>query len=326
MEMRAVVGAEAELNTEMKLPAGHFPLELLAPSQDEHAQEQRAVTAIDTVVQPTRWLDRLFYGSAATRLGINFSAVPAGVSAYPMVTGGATGAQRGKNQAIDDGAWTVATSELKPTRNGVSIKFNQEDVFRLPGLEDALTRDLRMALMYGIDKIVFLGDDTANPNAGDIAGLNTAASVVEKTITQANKIKGPQTLTAFAELADGLHAESIGDLNIVSSVGANTLWLTTVINAAAENQTLAQFLRASGLSWTVRGDIDDATAADDFGGFIGRGRGLMGASAAPVWNSGMLVRDHITGAGKGEVILTLSYFWNFALVRAANFARIKFVA
>ena len=166
-----------------------------------------------------------------------------------MVTGGAaSGAQRGKNQAIGDTAWTVATSELKPTRNGVSIKFNSEDLYRLPGLEDALTRDLRMALMYGIDKIIFLGDDGANPNAGDIAGLNTAADVVEKEIMQVNKVKGPETLTAFAELADGLHAESIGDLNIVSSVGANTLWLTTVINDAADNMTLAQFLRASGLS------------------------------------------------------------------------------
>ena len=100
-----------------------------------------------------------------------------------------------------------------------------------------------------------------------------------------------------------------------------------MINDAADNMTLAQFLRASGLMWTVRGDIDTNTAADDFGGFIGRGRGLMGAIVLhPVWNSGMLVRDNITGAGKGEVILTLSYFWNFALVRAANFARIKFVA
>ena len=221
MEMRAVVGAEAELNTEMKLPAGHFPLELLAPTQDQYAEE-RAVTDIDTSVQPTRWLDRLFYGSAASRLGINFSAVPAGVAAYPMITGGATAAQRGKNQAIGDGAWTVATSELKPTRNGVSIKFNQEDLFRLPGLEDALTRDLRMALMYGIDKTVFLGDSGANPAAGDIAGLNTAADVVEKTITQANKVKGDKTLQSFAELADGLHAESIGDLNIVSAVLGQT--------------------------------------------------------------------------------------------------------
>ena len=324
MEMRAVRGSELELNQEMKLPAGHFPLELLALSADELPTEERASTGIDTAVRPTRWMDRLFYGSAASRLGITFEGVSPGVTAYPIITGGASAAQRGKGEAVADGAWTVGTSELKPTRNGVSISFSKEDTFRLPGLEDALTRDLRMALMDGIDKAVFLGDDGATGNDADIAGLNTAG-IVEKTITQANKVKGAETLTAFAELADGLHAESIGDLRIVTSVGANVLWLTTVINAAADNQTLAQFLRASGLMWTVRGDIDTATSNGKFGGFIGRGRGLRGAAVAPIWNSGELIRDPYTGAKKGEVTLTLSYFWNFGLVRATNFARLKFV-
>ncbi len=32
--------------------------------------------------------------------------------------------------------------------------------------------------------------------------------------------------------------ESLGELRVVSTVGANTLWLTTVINSAASNQTL----------------------------------------------------------------------------------------
>lgn len=38
------------------------------------------------------------------------------------------------------------------------------------------------------------------------------------------------------------------------------------------------------------------------------------------------MRDHYSGAAKGEIALTLSYLWNFGLPRAANFARVKFVA
>ena len=117
------------------------------------------------------------------------------------------------------------------------------------------------------------------------------------------------------------------DLRTVASVGANTLWGSTVANSAAENQTIAQFLRASGLSWSVRGDIDTNTAADDFGAFVGRGRGIEGAGVAAVWSAGELIRDPYSKAGNaGEVALTINYLWGLAFPRPTNFARIKFVA
>ena len=68
---------------------------------------------------------------------------------------------------------------------------------RLPGLEEALRRDLSMALTEKIDRTIFKGDSTANPANGDISGLDSLSDVVEKEITQANKIKGPETMTAF---------------------------------------------------------------------------------------------------------------------------------
>ena len=103
------------------------------------------------------------------------------------------------------------------------------------------------------------------------------------------------------------------------------MWETTIINSAAENQTLAAFLRTAGLSWMARGEIEADTANGDFGAFVGRARGIDGASVAAVWEAGELIRDPYSGAAKGEVALTLCYLWNFGLVRATNFARIKFV-
>ena len=82
-----------------------------------------------------------------------------------------------------------------------------------------MTRDLRMALVEGVDRAIFLGDDGATPNAGDIVGLTTAAGLTEKTITQANKVKGSNVLQTFAELIDGTAAMTPADLRTVLAVG-----------------------------------------------------------------------------------------------------------
>ena len=321
LEERHVDGAEAEFNAELKMrSAGGFPLELLAPV------EVRATTDADSQTTQKRWLDRLFAETAAMSLGVTMESVEPGVASYPVTTAGASAAQRGRREAAADAAWTVGVSEIKPTRNAVRAVFSEEDAMRLPGLEEALRRDLGMALTEGVDRAIFVGDGDANENAGDIAGLTTLANVIEKEITQANKIKGPESLQAFVELVDGIHATGVVDLNCVLAVGAHTLWGTTLANAAAENDTILQFLKENGLSCTVRGGIEDATAAGDFGAFVGRGRGLAGAGVAAIWNSGMLIRDPYSGASKGEVALTLSYFWGFKLPRPSNFARVKFVA
>ena len=322
VEQRAADGAELEYNQARGIAGNRFPLELLAPPVEE-----RATTDTDTQTRPRRWLDRLFAGTAAQALGITMESVEAGATSYPVTTAGASAAQRGRTEAAADAAWTVGVTEVKPTRNAVRLVFSIEDAARIPGLESALTRDLRMALTEGIDRAIFLGDDGANENTADITGLVDAAGLTEKTVTQANKVKGSNVLKVFAELIDGKAAMSPGDLRTVFTVGANTLWSHTLANTGASvDTTIAEFLRRFGLSWVTRGEIEANTADGDFGGFIGLGRGLEGAGVAPVWEAGELIRDPYSGAAKGEVALTLCYLWGFALPRASNFARIKFAA
>ena len=82
-------------------------------------------------------------------------------------------------------------------------------------LEEALIRDMRMALTEAIDLAVFVGDDGANENQADIVGLQTAANVTEKTLTQANKVKADKVVQAFNSLVDGVHATDLDDLRIV---------------------------------------------------------------------------------------------------------------
>ena len=312
-----VGGAELEFNQTLKLPEDHFPLRLLAPGA-----EHREVTVADGATQQTRWVDRLFAEACAMKLGITFDSVAPGVQAYPVTTGGATPAQRGKAQLTADAGWTVGVTELKPTRNAVRAVFTVEDAARLPTLEEALTRDLRMALVEGVDRAIFIGDATASPDAGDIVGLTTAA-IDESTITQANKVKWPETVAVFAALIDGKHAMSPADLNIVAAVGANTLWMSTSANTN-RNESVAQVLQGNGLTWKTRGDIEAATTSGTFAAFVGLARGIAGAGVAAVWDSAQLIRDPYSNAAKGEVALTMNHLWATGLPRTANFKRIKF--
>ena len=319
VEQRSAAGAEAEYNAALGIAGNRFPLDLLAPV------EHRATTDTDTTTTPRRWLDRLFAGTAAERVGVTMESVPDGVASFPVTTAGAGAAQRGRGEAAADAAWTLGLTELRPTRNAVRLTFNVEDAARIPGLESALTRDLRMALTEGIDRAIFLGDDGASEASANITGLQTAA-ISEQTVTQANKVLGPGTLAAFTGLVDGIHAMGLGDLRVVAAIGAWRLWEDTIINSSADNMTLAAFLRNAGLSWSARGEIETATADGDFGAFVGLSRGIEGAAVAAVWDAGELIRDPYSGAATGEVALTLSYLWNFGIPRPANFKRVRFDA
>ena len=114
---------------------------------------------------------------------------------------------------------------------------------------------MRMAMVESVDLAVFKGDAGANEDTADVVGLQTAA-VTEATLTIAKSKKADDVLKFFLEYVDGQYAASLSDVRIVASVGTNVLWHGSIHNSTADNQTIAQFLMASGLSWTARGGID----------------------------------------------------------------------
>ena len=323
-EQRGLDGAAHEYNQANSITPGRFPLHLLVPEL-----EKRAETDTNSEVNQGTWIDRLFNESMARALGVSFRSVSAGVASFPVTTAGATGKQRARMEADTAASWAVGATELKPKRNSTHLIFSTEDSYRLPGLEDSLRRDMQSAVMESVDLAIFEGDAGADGTDADITGLQTAANVVEKTLSQANKVKADKVHEAFVSLIDGRHATMLDELAIVSSVGANTLWESTILSVSSETasvfKTLASFLRENGIKWRTRGGIDTATSNNTFGAFVGRQRGIEGAGIAAVWDEGVLIRDPYTSAIKGEVNLTLCYFWDFALPRASNYARIKFV-
>ena len=314
-------GAESEYNQHLGIQDNWFPLELLAGKE---SVEERAKRDGESGVSQGTWLDRVFHSTAAMNVGVSFRNVAPGVASYPITTVGGSPVQRGREEAVTESTYTQVVTEIKPSRAAVHGVYTIEDDARLPGLSESIERDMRAAMMEQIDLKVFSGDAGANETGADIVGLKTAG-IGESTITQTNKVKADETLKLFLAFVDGQYAASMSDLRVVVSVGSNVLWLGSIHNSAADNQTIGQFLMASGLNWTTRGGIELNTANGNFGAYIGLSRGIDGAAIAAVWDAGQLIRDPYAGAKKGEVELTLNYLWQFALPRTANFKRLKYV-
>ena len=317
-------GPESEYNAETGLSEEQFPLSLLTRDDDVSDLETRAAVDGEAATKQGSWIDRLFSDTAARRLGVTFPSVAPGMSAYPVTTAGGDPKQRGRTEAAAENTYSVAVTELKPTRNSVHGVYSIEDNARLPGLADAILRDMRAAMVEKIDRTVFVGDSGANENTADITGLTTAG-IAEITLTQTNKVMGLEWLKLLAALMDGKHAASMADINLVLSVGANQLLMGTKEADTISNETVAAFLRANGVSWSTRGDIEVDTDNNDFGAFVGLKRGQAGTAVAPVWSGATLVRDPYSGAKSGEVQLTLSYLWAFGIPRTDNYRRLKFV-
>ena len=87
--------------------------------------------------------------------GVTFDSVSPGVSSHPVTTAGPDPVQRGRSEAVADGSWTVGVTEIKPSRNTVRVALSIEDAARIPGLEGALRRDMRMAVTEKIDRTIF---------------------------------------------------------------------------------------------------------------------------------------------------------------------------
>ena len=294
-----MAGPELEYNQERGIRDGYFPMEMLA----DGLPETRAARDGDSQTNQGSWLDRVFYNSASDRVGISFRTVAPGVASYPITVAGGGGVQRAREEAVTESTYTVAITEMKPTRHAVHGIYTVEDDMRLPGMADAIERDMRAGLVDSIDLACFKGDAGATGTDADIVGLQTAG-ITEGTLTQAQKVMADDTLAYFLTHVDGRYAASMSDLSIVTAVGTNTLWYSTIHNSTVDNQTLAQFLMASGVNWTARGDIDGNTDNGTFGAYIGLNRGIDGCGIAAVWDSGQLISDNFGDhATKGEVAL-----------------------
>ena len=147
-------GPELEYNQHLGLAANYFPMEMLAPKP----LETRAARDADAMASQATWLDRVMAGTAAERLGVSFRTVAPGVATFPATTAGGSPVQRGRTEAVAESTYTIAVTEIKPSRAAINGKYSIEDDLRLPGMADAIERDMRAAMSEDVDRTIFLGD------------------------------------------------------------------------------------------------------------------------------------------------------------------------
>ena len=163
--------------------------------------ETRAKIAGEAQETQGTWLDRIFHNTAAERVGISFRPVPrlaCPLTRSPLAAG--TLQQRGREEAVSPITFAVNVTEIKPSRRAITATYSIEDDMRLPGLSDAIERDMRMAMSETVDRVCFNGDTGANEASGDVIGMRTHADVAEFTVTQAQKVSGDRTVEKVSSL------------------------------------------------------------------------------------------------------------------------------
>ena len=111
----AQAGAEAEYNQELGIEAGWFPLDLLS----RHL-ETRAKRDGDGMASQATWLDYLFEGTAAERLGISFRPVGPGTHSVPNFSAAPGGVQRGRGEAVAEGKLRLYNRDYARRRLGIT--------------------------------------------------------------------------------------------------------------------------------------------------------------------------------------------------------------
>ena len=310
--------AEHELNTELRLQDVDtiIPWEAFAAAEPEKRVD--AVTNLDAGdygVQSDPILSRIFSGSEAEFLGVQFPSVPAGQRTFPILLTGASGAMKSQSAAQDAEAFTIGTLDLNPTRASAGYNFDGESLaFFGAELEAALQADLRAVIQSLMDNQILNGNGTA-PN---VSGL----------LHRLSNPGNPSGESAFADYVkavsgavDGKTATSESEVRML--IGPAT-WkhargevLTgTSLDAIAGMTGLGAGVRVSSRIPAVSSKRQDAVRVTTTAG---------GSLVAPVWGGGpSVIRDPYTDSAKNQIILRIHLLFNFGSKRLDGISQIRF--
>ena len=295
---RNVSGAEAEVATAYGCPEA-IPLEMFERRASGQT-ETRAVTPVPSTVDENLApiVPALFDRSAAAWLGVEMPTVATGDAGYPVLSTSLTGGPKAKSATAAEtaGAFTVTMSQ--PRRITGALRFTREDAARLSGMEEALRMNVESVLSDALDNQAINGSGTGD---GTINGLR--AILGDAAAPAANAETFARYVAAAASHVDGLHAVDLSGMRQL--VGVTTYGhMASAFRANEDSMTAEGWLmdRTGG----VRTSRRIPAAASNIQQAIVRRANPAGdrASVMPAWGGIELIRDNITGAGKGEIVIT----------------------
>ena len=321
-----VDGAEAELRSSITEACGNFSgldnvvpwSMILEPDQlreiRNQQQERAVVTApanIGAMQDPI--IAAIFAASTAAFLGTKFTSAQAGqFLAYVLTPTAATLKARDGTEVAGG---SLTSTLMQPRRLTSAYEMQVEQMAEVRGLEAALRADLPRGQGDALDKAVINGGAAPEFPKGILNSL--AAVDMAAIVTFATGI------SALAAAIDGQYARTLKQVKLV--VGVDTLKFMYGLIQSNTAVTLVDYLmmQTGGIMTTKNMPAISATIQDAIA--CKTGPGQMDNAVGKVWGGGIqIIRDEITQAGKGQVIITARSLYDFAVVRTDGFYNIGF--
>ena len=318
---------EDELNAalEVRSSGGGVPIPwsmLEAGRGPEEARETRAFTetsASDGSNLQRPILQRLFGPGLMDALGVRMDSVPVGRSEWPLLTGAVAPAQADEGAAAAAApAATFSHASLKPKRLTGRYEYSHEIAASVPGLEQALRRDLADAVKSAMSNLIINGVAPTNSNPQHVEGFVSR-------LTAEDLATGEATANDYGRLhalaVDGIHAGT--ETEVMSVIGDETYRHAAGLYIAGSGEA------GSGLLSRRSGGCMASTYIANAAGMkqnailhaMGpNGGGLMrGDSVAAVWPTLEIVRDIYSQASQGVVLTWITLWDAYTAFRAAAY-------
>ena len=334
-----LTGPAAELNAAFKVGTSGASGGILVPWRMLETPELRAAPAVrrdpegraftttgaldgGTMQRPI--LQRLFGMDIMGALGVRIDTVPAGMTEWPLLTGGVSPDMRAEGTAAADAvAASFTTETLKPKRLTGKYEFTHEQAAQVADIEQALRRDLADAVKSKMSDLILNGDESTNSHEPD-GFLTTLAAP-----------SNPSAEAAYADYAgvhaqavDGIHAGREGEVSSVIGVASYTHAAGVYQAGSGESGSEALMRRSAGcmassfvpaaVSNVQNGNILHAAGPN------GGGANLRGDSIAAIFSTLEVIRDVYSQASVG-VVLTWVTLWDAQTAfRSAAYKRVAF--
>ena len=317
-----ISGAAAELNAALEVPAAGASGGVSVPWR---VLETRAFTTTgenDGPEMQRTILQRLFGPGVMDTLGVRIDAVPVGRTEWPLITSGVAPAQaKEPDAAATPVAAGFSFANLKPKRLSGAYEFTHEMAASVPGIEEALRRDLADAVRSSMEKQIISGTAPTNSAPQNVQGLITK-------LTGSDLSSGQSTAADYGKLhslaVDGIHAAN--ESEVTSVVGYKTYQHAAGVYITGSGESGSELLaRRSGgcMASTYIPSIASKKQSTILHGGGPNGGGIMrGDSVAAMWPVLEIIRDPYSKASQG-VVLTWVTLWDAVVAfRSAAYKQI----
>ena len=218
-------GPAAELNAALEVGTQGKSGGILIPWKMLECPEHRAAPAriegraftttanLDGPMMQRPILQRLFGMDIMGALGVRVDTVPAGMTEWPLLTGGVAPTMVAEGTAAAAAvAATFTTETLKPKRLTGRYEFTHEQAAQVADIEQALRRDLGDAVKARMSALILTGNETTNPQEPDGFLVKIAAPTDPSAETDYATYAG-----SHAGGVDGIHASR--EMEVSSVIG-----------------------------------------------------------------------------------------------------------